>query len=206
MSETIVEDEALEALVRAASEKTAGSERMAAVAQLRTARLGQRQAHVLCDMAQSAPQAAWRAAAAQVLGHHRAASSFPEIRNVLAGHARKEPDLVVQKALAYALRDTDGILPLLDLSHPAAVVEAALGAPSTEAGWQAVLDRFFRGGDTRIDEAVLGRIRLDPEGPPQTLAYLLEADFPESHADLEERVSRLLGTLDQGTVFEALAE
>ena len=179
---------------------------MAAVATLRSMRLGQREAHLLCEMAQDAPQPAWRAAAAQVLGYHRVALSFPEIQNVLVGHAQQEPDLVAQKALVYALRDTEAVLSLLDLKHPTAVVEAALYAPPTDAGWHALLGRFFVSGDARVDAAILGRIESELEGTPRALAYLLESDFPEPCADLEERVSRLLGALDQGAVFGALAE
>ena len=212
MPETSMGDGSLEALVRAASETAAaagtspGAERMAAVARLRALRLSRVEVHLLCEMAQSAPQAAWRAAAAQVVGHHRAASSYPEIQHILAAHAQREPDLVAQKALAFALRDTEAVLPLLYLKRTAAAVEAALCAPPTDAGWQALLDLFFAGGDVEVDTAILGRIASEAEGAARSLVYLLESDYPEPCPDLEARVSCLLGVLDQGATFEALAE
>ncbi len=206
MSDASVQDESLRTLVRAASETTAGVERMAAVGRLRTRRLGQREAHLLCEMAQKSPQPAWRAAAAQVLGHHRAAAAFPEIQDLLADHAQKEPDLVAQKALAFALRDTEAALSLLNLRHPTAAVEAVLFSPSTDAGWDAVLERFFGEEDGQVDAAILSRIGSEPGGAARALVYLLESDFPETCNHLEERVSLLLGVLDQGAVFEVLAE
>ncbi len=194
----------LEALVRQASETGAGDERMAAVAELKAMRMCHQTAHVLCDCVRTGAHPAWRATAAGALGYHGAAAAFPELQKALLVQAREEPDLVVAKAIAFALRDTQEALALLDHGQVGVATEAVLGATLSEVGWTAFLARFFDGVDGEVEALMLRRIQAEEEAVVRVVSFLLTADFPEGRADPTLRVFRLFGALPQPALFAAL--
>ncbi len=194
----------LEALVRQASETEAGDERMAAVAELKAMRMCQQVAHVLCDCVRTGAHPAWRATAAGALGYHGAAAAFPELQEALLAHAREEPDLVVAKAIAFALRDTQEALALLDHGQVGVAAEAVLGVTLSEVGWTALMARFFDGVDGQVEALMLRRVQAGEEAVARVVSFLLTADFPEDRVGLTPRVFRLFGALPQPALFAAL--
>jgi len=199
-----LDDDALEALVRRASETEAGGERMAAVAALKAMRMRQRAAHVLCNYVRAGAHPAWRATAAGVLGYHKAASVFLELQEGLLAHGQQERDRVVAKTIAFALRGTPRVLALLDHGQAGVVAEAVLGAPLSEAGWTALLGRVFEGVDGEVEALILRRVQAERGAARQVAPFLMRADFPEARGDPTPRVFRLFGVLPQADLFAAL--
>ena len=199
-------DEEIETLVQQASETTCGAERMAAVSALKRLRLRQHTAHVLCDCAQTAAHPAWRAAAAQALGYHRAAATYPELQAALAARAHEERDPGVVTAVAFCLRDTEAAVGFLGDGRDGVAAEAAVGAPFSEAGWVAILTRVFEGLHEGVEDVVLRRMAAEEDAAERAVSFLMTAEFPESLLHPEVCVHKLFRALPQAEIFSALID
>ena len=199
-------DEEIEALVRQASETTGGPERMVAVSALKQLRLRQHTAHVLCDCVQTAAHPAWRAAAAQALGYHRAAVTYPELQEALADRAQEERDPGVVTAVAYSLRNTEAAVGFLGDERDGVAAEAAVGTPFSETGWMAVLTRIFEGLHEGVEDVLQRRMGAEEDAAERVVSFLMTAEFPESLPYPELCVHKLFRALPQAEVFAALID
>ena len=205
MPDRFLDPGALEEAVRSASEAGGAAERLAAVAALKAMPLRQQTAHALCEIVRTGGHPAWRATAARVLGYHRAPAAFPELQGELIPCIRAERDTGVVRAIAFGLRDTEGVISLLDCSHAGAVAEAILGTPLSEIGWKGLLGLLLKGVGGETEGLILRRLAEAKDAPERAVRFLLTADFSESDGDPTPLISRLFGALPQAGLVEALA-
>lgn len=191
-------------LIQSASEISEGLIRMDAVRRLKQRSLRRLDALALSEFARKAEDPAWRTTAAQVLGFHRVASSYPDLVGPLRAAATTEQDPEARRALVYAVRDTTGAAELVE--HPLTDVarEAISGVPVTPEAWTILLDSYFGGLPPDLEHKVLRLIGSPATTAAWVIQYLLESAFDSAEGDPTERTAQLLGHVDQGEAFGAL--
>ncbi len=193
-------------LIQNASEISEGLVRMDAVRRLKQRPLQRMDALALSEFARKAEDPAWRTTAAQVLGFHRVAVSYPDLVDLLRGAATTELDPEARRALVYAVRDTEGAADLIE--HPLIDVglEAVFGLPASETSWSKMLDGYYAGLSATLEARVL-RLIGEPAGAGGwVVGYLQESLFESVSGDPSERTQLLFQHLDQGEVFTALID
>lgn len=193
-------------LIQNASEMAEGVVRMDAVRKLKRRSLARLDALALSEFARKAEDPAWRTTAAQVLGFHRVAAQYSDLVDALTGAATSEQDPDTRRALAYAVRGTDGAADLVD--HPVVDValEAVDGLPATEAAVRAALDAYFSGLAAPVSPRLLRRISGVEGAGGWVVDYLLEASFDGAGQDPTERALALFAAVDQGEAFASLVD
>ena len=197
------QEELLE-LIQNASENTEGLVRTDAVRRLKRLALRQMDAIALAEFARKAEDPAWRTTAAQVLGYHRAASSFSALVDPLTAAAAGERDPEARRALVFSLQGSAGAARLIDHVSPEVASEALMGLPETREGWSYALDAYFSGLSPDIEVRLLEVLHRPDEAAGWILSYLMTADFPESMGDPSERAFCLMTRVDQGDFVRVL--
>ncbi len=191
---------------RASCSETDGRARMKAVHVLKSASLSTRDAESLCGFLEKADDPNHRAAAAQVLGHHRKAGSDPEILGHLIERSTRERDPGVLKAIAFALRGRDEVCRLLEHPRPEVSLEAVFGAPLTGRSLKGLLGHFFHCRDGAQKAKIATRFQgVGTAVLREIVEYLHSAELPDGGgiaADLEI----LLETFPQEDIFPIVAE
>ena len=192
-------------LIQNASEMSEGLVRMDAVRRLKRCSLQRMDALALSEFARKAEDPAWRTTAAQVLGFHRVAKSYPDLVDGLVGAATVELDPEARKALVFSVRGTEGAARLID--HPEAEVgrEASTGLPESESTWEQILDAYFSGLSSELESRVLRTIGRPEEAAAWVVSYLLRSSF-DTASDPTDRAALLFRTIDQGLAFNTLVD
>jgi hypothetical protein len=192
-------------LIQNASEMSEGLVRMDAVRRLKRCSLQRMDALALSEFARKAEDPGWRTTAAQVLGFHRVAKSYPDLVDGLVGAATVELDPEARKALVYAVRGTEGAARLID--HPQAEVarEATTGLPESEESWELILDALFSGLSPELESRVLRVIGRPDDSAAWVVGYLLNSAFTNG-SDPTDRAALLFRVIDQGQAFTTLMD
>ena len=180
-------------------------DRMNAVKALKALDLRQISAHDCLQMVESGENPAWRATAAQVLGYHRAVDRFHELTDRLFRCVDQEPDLLVKKAIAFALAGTESSVDLLERPEQELVMESLQGIRLTKNAWNKMLLRFFAGVDAGIEDTMISRMLQVDGHVRRVISFLMEEAFPEAWGDPAPRVFRLFGSFKQSSLFLAIA-
>jgi hypothetical protein len=192
-------------LIQRASEMSEGLVRMDAVRRLKRCSLQRMDALALFEFARKAEDPGWRTTAAQVLGFHRIATSYPDLVDGLVGAATVEQDLEARKALVYAVRGTEGAARLLDHPQPEVAREATSGLAESVETWKLILDALFSGLSPSLESRVLGVIGRPDEAAAWVVTYLLNSSFG-SDSDPTDRAGLLFRVIDQALAFNTLMD
>ncbi len=195
----------LSEMIDRASEDSDTLDRMKAVKALKALDLRQIIAHDCLQVVESGENPARRATAAQILGYHGAVDRFKELTDRLVCCVDKEPDLLVKKAIAFALAGTEAAVDLLERPEHELVMESLQGMPLSKDAWRKMLLRFFAGADAGIEDAMISRMLQVDDHAQQVISFLMEEAFPEAWGDPAPRVFRLFGSLEQSDLFLAIA-
>ena len=193
-------------LIQCASETSEGLMRMDAVRRLKKRSLQRLDVLALSEFARKAEDPAWRTTAAQVLGFHRIATSYPDLVDPLKGAILAERDPEARKALAYAVRGTAGATALVN--HPAIDIaqDAVAGVPFTEEAWSKMLDAFYAGLSPAQKTRVLRLIGEPEDAAKWVVQYTLESSFGDVKEDPTEQTVLLYQVIDQGNALLTLLD
>ncbi|MCZ6634545.1 MAG: hypothetical protein O7G87_14155 [bacterium] len=191
-------------LVRQASEITPPKERLEAVARLKQMPMQRPVAHLLCDCVGHMDHPAWRTAAAQALGYHKAGKEFEEVQAQLVEYAQKERDPIVARAIVFALQGSKGAKALLCHSREEVVLEVLFGMSFFQKDLERILEIYFQRSETRILKVILKQVQAGGCCASVVVRFLMSADGLEDLCSVSGRIFQLFGVLDQSDLFRAL--
>lgn len=193
----------LQKMVRQASEITPPKERLEAVTRLKQVSMRRPVAQFLCDCVGHMDHPAWRTAAAQVLGYHKAGKEFEEVQAQLVKYVKKERDPIVARAIVFALQDSEGAKALLCHTQGEVVLEALFGMLFCQKNLERILKVYFERSETRILKVILKQVQAGG-CCASVVGYLMSADGLENLCSVSGRIFQLFGVLDQSDLFRAL--
>lgn len=192
----------LDSLIQQASELTPGEVRLWAIRALKEMRIGQADAHDLCQFLSREQHPAVRTMAAQVLGYHDAAGRYAEVKAEVMRRAAGERDPLALKAMVFALRHTEGTLGYLTHDRADVALEAALGLVRDERGLQALLKALF-GAVMPETSGAMCRLLSDWEGATgNVVAFLMTSE----KTPVADRVSGVFAALPRVALLGALTD